>query len=111
MTCSISVSYTHLASQTLKADPGAFSVYCNDGFTLLELLIEKVSGMPFSKYLKETFFTPMGLEHTSTTADTFDEAQLAKTYLPDVYKRQTETIVGSYSTSVSTTNPLSSRLP
>ena len=71
-----------LASQTLKADPGAFSVYCNDGFTLLELLIEKVSGMPFSKYLKETFFTPMGLEHTSTTADTFDEAQLAKTYLP-----------------------------
>ena len=25
-----------LSSQTLKADPGAFSVYCNDGFTLAE---------------------------------------------------------------------------
>ena len=34
-----------LSSQTLKADPGAFSVYCNDGFTLAELVVEAVSGL------------------------------------------------------------------
>ena len=26
-----------LSTQRLKADPGAYSVYCNDGFTLAEL--------------------------------------------------------------------------
>ena len=33
-----------LSTQRLKAAPGAFSVYCNDGFTLAELVVEAVSG-------------------------------------------------------------------
>lgn len=40
-----------LASQRLKADPGAYSVYCNDGFTLAELVVEAVSGMDFMDYV------------------------------------------------------------
>ena len=31
-----------LKDQRLKADPGAYSVYCNDGFTLAELIIKLV---------------------------------------------------------------------
>ena len=38
-----------LSGETLKADPGAFSVYCNDGFTLAELVVEAVSGMDFDQ--------------------------------------------------------------
>ena len=36
-----------LSTQRLKADPGAYSVYCNDGFTLAELVVEAVSGLDF----------------------------------------------------------------
>ena len=42
-----------LSGQTLKAEPGAFSVYCNDGFTLAELVVEAVSGMDFDDYMRQ----------------------------------------------------------
>ena len=31
-----------LAEQRLKADPGAYAAYCNDGFGLLEIIVENV---------------------------------------------------------------------
>ncbi|ONI46870.1 hypothetical protein AN644_02365 [Candidatus Epulonipiscium fishelsonii] len=40
-----------LSTQRLKANPGEFSVYCNTGFAVAELLIEKVSGMTFTDYI------------------------------------------------------------
>ncbi len=40
-----------LSTQRLAADPGAYSVYCNDGFTLAELVVEAVSGMDFMDYV------------------------------------------------------------
>ena len=36
-----------LSGERLKADPGAYSSYCNDGFALLELVVEAVSGARF----------------------------------------------------------------
>ena len=53
-----------LAGQRLKADPGAYSVYCNDGFTLAELVVEAVSGVSFEEYLREHIFDPAGLKET-----------------------------------------------
>ncbi len=63
-----------LSREHLKADPGAFNCYCNDGFTLLEILVERVSGLSFTEYLKENISTPLGLDHTGTLWDTdFDK--------------------------------------
>ena len=45
----------------LKADPGKFSVYCNDGFDLAQRLIARVSGMSFEDYLHTRLFQPLGL--------------------------------------------------
>lgn len=70
-----------LSVQTLKADPGAYSVYCNDGFTLAQLVVEAVSGQSLEGYLRAEFFTPMGLEDTFAPADDFERDRLAKTYL------------------------------
>ena len=42
---------TVLEGQRLKAKPGAYAAYCNDGFTLLEMIVENVSGMSFTEYL------------------------------------------------------------
>lgn len=69
-----------LASQRLKADPGAYSVYCNDGFTLAELVVEAVSGMDFMDYVDRYILAPAGLENTFAPASTFDTDRLARIY-------------------------------
>ena len=70
-----------LSTQRLKADPGAYSVYCNDGFTLAELVVEAVTGMEFMDYVRTRILKPAGLENTFAPGDTFDTGRLAKTYL------------------------------
>ncbi len=64
----------------LKADPGAFSVYSNDGFTLAELLVEKVSGQSFTDYIKDHITTPLSMNHTKTPYDVIEDNQLVNTY-------------------------------
>ena len=69
-----------LSTQHLKADPGAYSVYCNDGFTLAELVVEAVTGMEFMDYIRARILKPAGLENTFAPGDDFDTERLAKTY-------------------------------
>lgn len=71
-----------LRDQRLKADPGAYSVYCNDGFTLAEILVERVSGKTFTEYVAENFSNKLGNVNTKTPMDTFDRDNLARTYSP-----------------------------
>ncbi|MFF2015314.1 serine hydrolase domain-containing protein [Paenibacillus sp. NPDC058177] len=71
-----------LAGQTLKADPGAYSVYCNDGFTLAEILIERVSGMDFTSYIHKFITEPLGMVNTTTPLDTPNTAKMAGLYYP-----------------------------
>lgn len=69
-----------LSTQTLKADPGAYSVYCNTGFTLAELVVEAVSGMDFMAYVRKNILAPQGLENTFAPGDDFDAGRLARIY-------------------------------
>lgn len=69
-----------LKTQRLAAEPGAFSVYCNDGFTLAELVVERVSGMSFTAYVHKTITEPLKMEHTFTPEDTFDRKDMARAY-------------------------------
>ncbi|MBX4151631.1 serine hydrolase domain-containing protein [Paenibacillus lautus] len=71
-----------LSTQNLKADPGAFSVYCNDGFTLAEILVEKVSGKDFTAFIHQYFTEPLDLDHTKTSQDNLDLSQMAGLYFP-----------------------------
>ena len=57
-----------LSTQRLKADPGAYSVYCNDGFTLAQLVVEAVSGKEFMDYLQANILAPAGLKETWSPA-------------------------------------------
>ena len=50
-----------LSTQKLKADPGAFSAYCNDGFSLAQLVVEAVSGQDLMAYLRSALLTPAGI--------------------------------------------------
>jgi CubicO group peptidase (beta-lactamase class C family) len=53
-----------LARAHLKHDPGAIAVYCNDGFTLAEMIVERVSGKKYINFLNERVFTTLGLKNT-----------------------------------------------
>lgn len=72
----------YLKDERLKYNPGETSQYCNDGFTLLEILVERVSGISFSEYFEKNFSDPLGLENTKTSQDLFNREKLAKFYIP-----------------------------
>lgn len=72
-----------LSTQKLKAEPGEYGVYCNDGFTLAELLVEKVSGMSYSMFLRKNFFEPMDIQNTYTTVEGMDKSKIAPIYIGD----------------------------
>lgn len=73
-----------LGEQRLKADPGAYSVYCNDGFDLAQLIVERVTGMSYTSYLTENIMTPLKMDNTKTPQSTFDRNRLASTFLPGI---------------------------
>jgi len=53
-----------LARAHLKHAPGAMAVYCNDGFTLAEMIVERVSGGQYIDFLNERIFKLLGLKNT-----------------------------------------------
>ena len=67
---------SRLAAQNLSGAPGQKAEYCNDAFTLLEVMIERVSGMSFTQYIAERFCQPLGLKNTKTPLDDFDKDRL-----------------------------------
>ncbi|WP_312939369.1 serine hydrolase domain-containing protein [Oscillibacter sp.] len=69
-----------LSTQKLRADPGAFSAYCNDGFTLAELIVEAVSGKDFMDYVRAEILSPLRLNNTFAPQDSFSKSLLAPTY-------------------------------
>ena len=57
----------YLSNSTLKADPGTYSTYCNDGFTLAEMVVSKVRNMPYEDVLKKYITEKIGATSTNTT--------------------------------------------
>lgn len=57
----------YFAQSTLKANPGEYSTYCNDGFTLAEMVVAKVRKMPYEQVLKEKITSKIQAQSTNTT--------------------------------------------
>lgn len=53
--------------------PGERYAYCNTGYYLLGLIIEKVSGKPYGQFITERIFKP--LQMTSTSLDDYTDAR------------------------------------
>ena len=52
----------------LDFKPGTKGRYSNSGYSLLALVIERVSGQKYNDFLADNIFTPLRLEHTSAKA-------------------------------------------
>ncbi|MFZ4514118.1 MAG: serine hydrolase domain-containing protein [Geothrix sp.] len=69
-----------VAQQRLKADPGYMSVYCNDGFTLVEALVAAVTGKSYAETVQTAILDPLGMRHTAYTLAPFPQGSYAKAY-------------------------------
>lgn len=72
----------NLQKQGLKTNPGELSEYCNDGFTLLEILVERISGISYTKFIDKYICKPLGIKNTKTPLDSFNRDMLVKAYMP-----------------------------
>ena len=70
----------NLAKQRLKADPGKYAAYCNDGFDLLELIVENVTGMSYTDYVRENISDKIGVTDTGTPIDMFRNEKLVPSF-------------------------------
>jgi CubicO group peptidase (beta-lactamase class C family) len=48
----------------LNFKPGSRFNYSNTGYMLLALVVERVSGMPFSKFIENNIFHPLGMQNS-----------------------------------------------
>lgn len=87
-----------LARAHLKHDPGAMAVYCNDGFTLAEMIVERVSGRRYMDFLNERIFRPLRLKATGMGVGEIRGKPVASYYDPKTGKRhplETLSILGA----------------
>lgn len=49
----------------LEFDPGSRWRYNNSGYFLLGAIIEKVSGMPYARFVEQRIFVPLGMNNTA----------------------------------------------
>ena len=85
------VPYTEMANQALqtiqmqrlKHEPGFMSVYTNDGFTMVELLVEAVSGMRFTDFVQKEIFSPLGMANSRYPTVEFPVESYAHVYFGD----------------------------
>ncbi|WP_179953124.1 serine hydrolase domain-containing protein [Desulfobotulus mexicanus] len=72
-----SAAYESIKKSRLKHEPGYLHVYCNDGFTLAELVVEAVTGMAFTEYMKKELLDPLGMKRSRFALKTFPEGSYA----------------------------------
>jgi D-alanyl-D-alanine carboxypeptidase len=57
----------------LQFTPGQRYTYCNTGYYLLGMIVEKASGKPYATFLADRIFKPLGM--TSTSLDDYADAR------------------------------------
>ncbi|MER7005941.1 serine hydrolase domain-containing protein [Dactylosporangium sp. NPDC000555] len=69
---SLREAVAQLATARLGADPGTAWSYHNANYWIAARLVEVVSGVPFTEYLRGRIFGPLGMSHTVATITTRD---------------------------------------
>ena len=70
----------NLRDMKLKHAPGEMSMYCNDGFTFAEIIVERVSGMKFMDFVAERIFKPLGMKNSGSSVGECGSKNIAEYY-------------------------------
>lgn len=62
----LELAVTRMHGAHLSEEPGSRFIYHNPNYHVAARLIEVVSGKPFSQYMREHVFIPIGMNHTKT---------------------------------------------
>lgn len=71
-----------VGGKSLDFTPGSQDRYSNSGYKLLAAVVERVSGMPYSRFLRTQIFEPLHLSDTGDLTDGGLVARLAPGYDP-----------------------------
>lgn len=63
--------------------PGSSFTYSGGGYTLLQLIVEEVTGLPFAQFMRDSIFVPLGLERSTYAWDNASGATLASFFESD----------------------------
>jgi len=85
-----------MAVSWLKHKPGAMAIYCNDGFTLAEIVVERASGKKFLEFLAERVFKPLGMKNTGASIGEAQNKNTAEYYDPRTGKKHPREVVMVY---------------
>ncbi len=85
-----------LKDEHLKYAPGDISVYCNDGFTLAEILVERISGEKYLDFLKKQIFTPLRLDRTAASIGEIGAKNVAEYYASKTGQKYPTEIIQLY---------------
>lgn len=72
-----------LRNRHLNFMPGSQFLYCNSGFALLGLIVERITGQSLGELLQQQFFGPLGMRQTRMLVESdVPLPRLASGYLP-----------------------------
>lgn len=92
-----------LADVHLKHAPGELAVYCNDGFTLTERVVQAVTGQSFPEFVQTQILAPLGMAQSGYTLQPLPAGSFAHGYLNG--ERQDQEFVMGYATGGLCTTP------
>ena len=69
-------------------EPNYIWSYSNLGYSLLGMVIEKVSGQDYSEYIKENILKPLNMNESGTILDADMVSVLAKTYTNNTFEHE-----------------------
>lgn len=73
----------HIAQTPLSADPGEKFLYSQLGIDAVGAVIEKVSGVPYTEFVRQRFFEPLGMTRTTFWPTAEDQkGNWIKSYTP-----------------------------
>jgi CubicO group peptidase (beta-lactamase class C family) len=64
----------------LVREPGETMMYSGGGYTILQLLVEEVTGQTFAKYMEENILNPLGMTDSTFTWDEQMQSRLSRAY-------------------------------
>ncbi|MEI6310502.1 MAG: serine hydrolase domain-containing protein, partial [bacterium] len=63
-----------LKGERLKHEPGYLNVYCNDGFTMVEILVKALTGQNYTDFVRQEILAPLGMNNSRYALKTEDLA-------------------------------------